>query len=80
MAMPVDPVRRKLDKPAICVSGLAVAVAIAEDPGANAQQRRVASDFREAAAYAGKRILISSPVQQRFRQLAVEKRVGPARR
>ena len=63
MAPPLDPIRRKLDKPAIGVGGLAMAVAIAEDPGANTQQRRIAPDLQKAAAGAGKRILAPPPVQ-----------------
>src|SRR6476469_4902485 len=63
MAMPLDPIRRKLDKPAIGIGGLDIAAAIAEDPGANTQQRRIAPDLQKAAAGAGKRILAPPPVQ-----------------
>ena len=57
MAMPLDPIRAQLDQPAIGGGGLAMAAAIAEDPGADAQQRRIAPGLRKAAPHAGERIL-----------------------
>ncbi len=80
MAVAVDPIRAQLGQPSIGGRGLVVAVAIAEHPGADPQQRRVACGFGKPAPDAGERIPPPPVMQQRLGQLAVQQWVEPSGR
>src|SRR5437867_1099525 len=71
VAMAFNPLRTELQEPAIDDGGFALASAIAENPSADAQHRRIVFCPRQGAAATFEGGVDPTGVKQRFRQPAI---------